>query len=122
MQTFTLAMRSVFRYVFLCIALVAILWALLPDNRLFLQSLLLGMSASVINGLVLFAKTYRIGLFATDPTVRPKGTGMMTRIVLAGFVVYLTMRFPHLFILSGALIGLFLVPGFTLLFGYRFFK
>lgn len=122
MQTFTLAMRMTFRYAFFCVALVAILWALLPAYRPFLQSLLLGMAGSLLNGAVLFSKTWRIGQMTTDPTVRPKGTGMMQRLLVAGFAVFLTMRFPHLFQLPGVLIGLFLFQLLSLLFVYRSFK
>ncbi|GAA4720716.1 hypothetical protein [Brevibacillus fulvus] len=122
MQTFTAAMRMTFRFAFYSIAITAILWALLPQHRLFLQSLLLGMGGSLLNGAVLLSKIWRVGLFATDPTVRPKGTGMLQRLLIAGFVVFLTIRFPDLFILSGALIGLFLVPLLSLPFVYRSLK
>jgi ATP synthase protein I len=122
MQTFTLAMRMTFRYAFFCMALVAILWALLPGHRLFLQSLLLGMVGSLLNGTVLVSKVWRIGQMAVDPTVRPKGSGMLQRLLVAGFAVFLTARFPHIFTLSGVLIGLFLVQLLGFLFVYRSFK
>jgi ATP synthase protein I len=122
MQTFTLAMRMTFRYAFLCMAITAILWALLPQYRLFLQSLLLGMSGSLLNGTLLFSKTWRIGQMAVDPTVRPKGTGMLQRLLVAGFAVFLTLRFPQTFMFSGVLIGLFLFQLIGFLFVYRSFK
>ncbi|MFD2368443.1 hypothetical protein ACFSO0_00205 [Brevibacillus sp. GCM10020057] len=122
MQTFSLAMRATFRYAFFSMAIVAILWALLPLYRLFLQSLLLGMACSLVNGTVLFSKTWRIGQMAVDPSVRPKGTGMLQRLIVAGFAVFLTMRFPHLFGLAGVLIGLFLFQVLGFLFVYRSFK
>ncbi len=122
MQTFTSAMRMVFRYAFFSMAIVMALWALLPERRLFLQSLLLGMAASVINGAVLWSKTWRVGESAVNPKVRPKGTGMMQRLVVAGFAVYLTMRFPEHFMLAGVLIGLFLIQLLSLLLVNRFLK
>lgn len=122
MQTFSSAMRATFRYAFFCMAVATILWAVLPDYRLFLQSLLLGMAGSLVNGTVLFSKTWRIGQMTVDPSVRPRGTGMLQRLVMAGFVVFLTMRFPHLFVLSGVLIGLFLFQVLSFLFVYRSFK
>jgi ATP synthase protein I len=122
MQTFTLAMRRTFRYAFFCMAVVVILWALLPEYKQFLQSLLLGMSGSLLNGAVLLSKTWRVGQMAVDPTVRPKGTGMMQRLLVVGFAVYLTIRFPHLFVLSGVLLGLFLVQLLSFLFVYRSLK
>lgn len=122
MQTFSLAVRATFRYAFFSMAIVVILWALLPSYRLFLQSLLLGMACSLVNGTVLFSKTWRIGQMAVDPNVRPKGTGMLQRLIVAGFAVFLTMRFPHLFGLAGVLIGLFLFQVLSFLFVYRSFK
>jgi|GEM_PF-604830 len=122
METFTLAIRRVFRYVFLCMAAMSFLWAFLPEHRLFLQSLLLGSLISVVNGLVLLSKTWRVGRSAVDPAVRPKGTGMFQRIVTVLFAAYLTIRFPEMFVISGVLIGVFLVPFFSLLFVYRSFK
>lgn len=122
MQTFTAAMRATFRYAFICMAIVSILWALFPEHRLFLQSLLLGMAGSLVNGTVLFSKTWRIGQMAVDPSVRPRGTGMLQRLVVAGFAVFLTMRFPHLFVLFGVLIGLFLFQVLSFLFVYRSIK
>jgi ATP synthase protein I len=122
MQTFTLAMRITFRYAILCMAIAAILWALLPQYRLFLQSLLLGMSGSLLNGTLLFSKTWRIGQMAVDPSVRPKGTGMLQRLLVVGFAVFLTIRFPQTFTFSGVLIGLFLFQLIGFLFVYRSFK
>ncbi len=122
MQTFTSAMRMIFCCAFLCMALVAILWGLLPAHRLFLQSLLVGMAASLVNGAVLLSKTWRVGQAAVDPATRPKGTGMMQRLLVVSFAVYLTVRFPASFTLSGVLIGLFLIQILSLLFVYRSFK
>ncbi|UFJ62021.1 ATP synthase subunit I [Brevibacillus sedimenti] len=122
MHTFTSAMRAAFRYAFVCMALVVILWALLPQHRLFLQSLLLGMGGSVLSGTLLVSKTWRIGRMAVDPNVRPKGTGMLQRLLVAGFAVFMTIRFPHLFVLSGVLIGLFLFQVLGFFFVYRSFK
>jgi ATP synthase protein I len=115
-------MRAAFRYAFVCMALVVILWALLPQHRLFLQSLLLGMGGSVLSGTLLVSKTWRIGQMAVDPNVRPKGTGMLQRLLVAGFAVFMTIRFPHLFVLSGVLIGLFLFQVLGFFFVYRSFK
>jgi len=122
MQTFSSAMRVTFRYAFFCLAIAAILWAVLPDYRLFLQSLLLGMACSLVNGTVLFSKTWRIGQMAVDPSVRPKGTGMLQRLLVSGFAVFLTIRFPDLFGLAGVLIGLFLFQALSILFVYRSIK
>ncbi|MCM3077520.1 ATP synthase subunit I [Brevibacillus invocatus] len=122
MQTFTAAIRATFRYAFFCVSIVLILWALLPEYRIFLQSLLLGMSGSLMNGAVLFSKVWRVGQSTIDPGVRPKGTGMLTRILVAGFAVFLTIRFPETFVVSGVLIGLFLYLVLGSISVYRSFK
>lgn len=122
MQTFTIAMRRTFRFTIIGIAVTAILWALLPQYQLFLQSLLLGMGGSLLNGLILLSKTWRVGQMAENPTVRPRGTGMTSRLATVAIVVFLTIRYPQLFTLSGVLIGLFLFQGLGSYFVYRSFK
>lgn len=122
MQTFTMAMRRTFRYTIIGIAITAILWALLPQYQLFLQSLLLGMGGSLLNGLILLSKTWRVGQMGENPSVRPRGTGMTSRLATVAIVVFLTIRYPHLFTLSGVLIGLFLFQGLGSYFVYRSFK
>lgn len=122
MQNFSTAMRKTFAYAFYCTSIVAILWAMLPDYRLFLQSLLVGMGVSLINGAVLVAKTWRVGQVADNPSLRPKGTGMLQRLITVAFAVYLTIRFPNLFIVSGELIGFFLIQILCLPFVYRSLK
>ncbi len=121
MQTFTSAMRLTFRYAFFCMAGCVILWALLPEYKVFLQSLFTGMFASTINGAVLVSKTMTIGKAAVEGK-RPRGTGMLQRLIVAVFAVYLTVRFPDLFVLSGIIIGLFLIQLLSLLFVYRSLK
>lgn len=118
MQEFTTAMRQTFRFAFFATAATVILWALLPEHRVFLQSVFTGMFASTINGAVLFSKAWK----STMPKSRPRGTGMLQRFVMVAFVAYLTIRFPDLFVISGALIGLFLIQVISLLFVYRSFK
>jgi ATP synthase protein I len=122
MHNFAEAMRKTFRYAMICTALTAILWALLPQERLFLQGLLLGMAGSLLNGSILLNKTWRIGQMAENPAVRPRGTGMAQRLLIVAFAVFLTIRFPHLFALTGVLIGLFLFQALGFYFVYRSFK
>lgn len=118
MHEFTSAMRQTFRFSFYFMAGCVILWALLPEYKVFLQSVFVGMFASTINGAVLFSKAWKI----TQPSSRARGTGMVQRFVMVAFVAYLTVRFPELFVLSGVLVGLFLIQVLSLLFVYRSFK
>lgn len=122
MESFTLAMRKSFRYAFYCLALVMILLALLPEYKVLWQSLLLGIGAGMVNTVVLLGKVWRVGMMAEDPTVRPRGTGFLQRILVAGIAGYLTVLFPHLFALPGVLIGLFLVQGLGFILVYRSIK
>lgn len=122
MQTFNLAMRRTFRYTFIGIAITAILWALLPQHHVFLQSLLLGMGGSLLNGAILLNKTWRVGQMGEDPSVRPRGTGWASRLATVAIVVFLTIRYPDLFTFSGALIGLFLFQAVGSFFVYRSLK
>lgn len=122
MQNFAQAMRQSFRYTVIIMAIAAAIWAILPEYRLFTQSLLLGITGGLLNGIILLNKTWRVGQVANDPSVRPRGTGMASRLATAAFVVILTVRFPQLFILSGALIGLFIFQIFSFFFVYRSLK
>jgi ATP synthase protein I len=122
MQNFAEAMRKTFRYAIICVAITAILWALLPQERLFLQSLLLGYAGSLLNGSILLNKTWRVGLSVENPAIRPRGTGMASRLAVVAIAVFLTIRFPHLFVLSGVLIGIFLFQVLGFFFVYRSFK
>lgn len=118
MQEFTTAMRQTFRFAFFFMAASVILWALLPEHRVFLQSIFAGMFANTINNAVLFSKAWK----STKPDSRPRGTGMLQRFVMVAFLAYLTVRFPEIFVISGALIGFFLIQVVSLLFVYRSFK
>ncbi|MBO8165550.1 MAG: ATP synthase subunit I [Brevibacillus sp.] len=109
MQFFTSQMRMIFSFAFFALAVVAVLWGVLPDFRVFLQSLFLGMITSTINGAVLFAKTWRVGLAASNPAMRPRGTGMLQRFLLASLAIYWAISLPQHFVLSGVLAGLFLI-------------
>lgn len=119
MEAFAFAMRKTFRYSFWLLALLVVLFVLLPDHEVMLQSLLLGTVAGIINTIVLAGKVWVVGQTADNPDVRPKGTGTMLRFMIAGLSAYLTFLFPHIFTLSGVLIGLFLVQGISFLLVYR---
>ncbi|WP_232697902.1 ATP synthase subunit I [Brevibacillus daliensis] len=122
MQNFTTAIRHVIRLISIVIAVIALLWFILPEHRIFLQSLLVGALASLVNGLVLFAKTWRVGRFVEDPSIKPRGTGMVTRFAVSIFAVFLAVRFTDLFVISGVLLALFLFQAISLFFIYRSIK
>lgn len=122
METFALAMRKTFRYSFYILALFAILLVLLPDHQILLQSLLLGTGAGIVNTLVLASKVWIVGQMGENPEIRPKGTGTMLRLMIAGLAAYTTFLFPHIFTLAGVLIGLFLIQGLSYLIVYRNLK
>lgn len=108
MQEFVSLMRTVFRFTLLVLVAAAILRYLLP-YPLFFQGFLLGTSISLINGLVLYRKTIRIGEAAVDPAKRPRGIGMLERMLLIGSTAYFAFRYPQYFSLIGVLTGLFVL-------------
>lgn len=122
MEAFALAIKKAFRYSFYLLAGLAILMVVLPEHKIFLQSLLLGVGAGILNVMVLAGKVWTVGLMADDPAVRPKGTGTFFRFMVAGLAAYLTFLFPHLFTLSGVLLGLFFIQGLIYLIVFRNFK
>lgn len=115
MQPFFSQMRVIFTLAFLSLALVAILWAVVPAHRLLLQSLFLGMLCSTINGAILFSKTWRVGQAAVDPRIRTRGTGMVQRFLLIGLTLYTSVAFPQHFMLVGVLCGMFLIQVLSVL-------
>lgn len=122
METFAFAMRKTFRYSFYILALFAILLVLLPEYKVLLQSLLLGTGAGILNTIVLAGKVWVVGQIADNPEVRPRGTGTVLRLMIAGLAAYTTFLFPQIFTLAGVLVGLFLVQGLSYLIVYRNLK
>ncbi|MDC0761596.1 ATP synthase subunit I [Brevibacillus sp. AG] len=119
MEAFALAMRKTFRYSLWCMALFVILMIVLPEHKVFLQSLVLGTVTGIINTSVLASKVWVVGQMADDPNIRPKGTGTMLRFMIAGLAAYTTFLFPHMFTLSGVLLGVFLIQGISYLLVFR---
>ncbi len=114
MQTFYTAVRNIIRCVLWSIALIGVLWFLLPDYRLFFQSLLLGSFASLINGLLLYLKVWKI----TGNIGKTKGIGMVQRFAVTIIAVFVALRFPELFQIIGVIIGLLVFQVFSIIFVY----
>ncbi|AIG28703.1 ATP synthase subunit I [Brevibacillus sp. 7WMA2] len=114
MQTFYTAVRNIIRCVLWSIALIGVLWFLLPDYRLFFQSLLLGSFASLINGLLLYLKVWKI----TGNIGKTKGIGMVQRFAVTIIAVFIALRFPELFQIMGVIIGLLVFQVFSIIFVY----
>lgn len=115
MDRFSLYGKRVFVSTAYAIVLASALWLIVPENRIFFQSLILGMLTSLLNGWIAFMKTKQVA----DPESKVRGTGMFSRLLLSVFAIYLTMRFPEIFTLSGVLIGLFVTQFFSLIFALR---
>ncbi|MCF6093219.1 ATP synthase subunit I [Microaerobacter geothermalis] len=111
-------MKKLFQIASFFFLATGLLWLVVP-NRSFIQGLLLGMAVSLINGVILFMKTYQLGKYMNQGKRRIGGMGMMQRMLLAGFAVYVSVKRPELFSLAGVLIGLFLIQILTLLLSFR---
>lgn len=114
MEEFASSFRIITRYSFFSLIFVVILWLILPQ-KVFLQGLMLGIVASIINGLILYIKTMQAGEAAATGK-RARGIGMLQRLLIAGFVIYVSARLPHIFSFYGVLIGLFSLQLITLIF------
>ncbi|HET7627005.1 MAG TPA: ATP synthase subunit I [Bacillales bacterium] len=114
MQEFAVYAKKVFLSTLWAMLAVVPLWVILP-YRTFLQGLLLGMITSLLNGLITWRKTKQITAAASGQGRRPLGAGMLSRMALAVFAVYLTYRFPDIFSFAGVLSGLFVLQLFSLL-------
>ena len=114
MEEFASSFRIIVRYSFFSLIIVVFLWLILPQ-KVFFQGLMLGMVASMINGLILYIKTMQAGDAAVAGK-RARGIGMLQRLLIAGFVIYMSARLPHIFSFYGVLIGLFSLQLITLIF------
>jgi len=114
MEEFATSFKAIVRYSFFSLIGVVFLWLLLPQKVL-LQGIMLGMVASIINGFILYIKTMQAGEAVTTGK-KVRGMGMLQRLLIAGFVVYMSARLPHIFSFFGVLIGLFSLQFITLIF------
>ncbi len=114
MEEFASSFRIIVRYSFFSLIIVVFLWLILPQ-KVFFQGLMLGIVASMINGLILYIKTMQAGDAAVAGK-RARGIGMLQRLLIAGFVIYMSARLPHIFSFYGVLIGLFSLQLITLIF------
>lgn len=114
MEEFASSFKTIARYSFFSLIFVVFLWLILPQ-KVFLQGLMLGMVASIINGLILYIKTMQTGEAAATGK-KARGFGMLQRLLIAGFVIFMSARLPHIFLFYGVLIGLFSLQFITLIF------
>lgn len=109
MESFYLSMKKVAQYTCYIAAIAVLAWLILVSHRVFIQGFLLGLFVSACNGLILFIKTKQVGEMTVDPSKRVRGTGMLQRMLLGGFAVYMADRLPHIFAVLGVVAGLFVV-------------
>lgn len=109
MESFNHAMRKIVQYSCYIAVAAIIVWLIMPSQRISVQGFLLGLLVSAWNGYILYVKTKRVGESALDPSRRARGIGMLQRMLLAGFAVYVSAHFPHLFSMLGVFTGLFVV-------------
>lgn len=116
MKSFNSYTKQVFLSTLYALMLVSVMWFILPF-KLFIQGILLGMVFSLIIGNVTRVKTKQISEAAVDQTKRKvRGSGMMTRMLLVIFAIYLTTKYPDYFSAGGAILGLLSVT--IISFGY----
>ncbi|HJV46085.1 MAG TPA: ATP synthase subunit I [Bacillota bacterium] len=109
MESFYLSMKKVARLTCYITAIAVLAWLVLASHRVFTQGFLLGIFISACNGVILLIKTKQIGEMTVDPSKRVRGTGMLQRMLLGGFAVYMADRLPHIFSVLGVVSGLFVV-------------
>lgn len=96
----------------------ALAWYVYPAYQPFTAGLILGMAASLINGLILAQKTAQASEYAMGLRKRVLGTGMLQRFLIAIFAIYVGIKFPVTFHYTGIIIGLMVVTILSLLYGY----
>lgn len=109
MESFRNSMQKIVQYSCYVAAAAVLVWLIMPTQRIVVQGFLLGLFVSAWNGYILYVKTKRVGEAALDPSKKARGIGMLQRMLLAGFAVYVSTRMPHLFSVYGVFAGLFVV-------------
>jgi ATP synthase protein I len=100
-----------------------IAWYLYPTYQPFIAGLMVGMVASLINGLILAHKMVQAGEYAMGLRKRVLGTGMLQRFLMAIFAIYIGIKFPVYFHYTGIIIGLMVVTILSLLYAlWQFLK
>ncbi len=119
MNDFWIPVSRVLRMTFYVLLLSLIPWYF-SSGRLFWQGFMLGIAVSLLNGLILMRKTIQTGEAAVKGG-RMKGTGMLQRFVMAVFAVYVALKFPELFSLTGVIGGLTVLPLISFLVFYFYY-
>lgn len=122
MHEFDSYTRKVFQSAIFTLVVIVALWLFTP-YKVFIQGLFLGVIISLFNGWLTYIKTKQLTDAALNPTDsrKPRGAGMVSRMFAAIFAVYLSIKFPTIFSLTGVFIGLFVTQLYALFHSFILF-
>ncbi|XID91154.1 ATP synthase subunit I [Paenibacillaceae bacterium WGS1546] len=105
-------LRKASRAALLFLSLCIMLWALLPDWRIYTAGVSLGVAASLVNAYLLRKRVSWIGIVFKDNPDPPRRVGMglgsrLAMVLLAAMIAY---RFPETFHLPSVMYSCFFMP------------
>lgn len=115
MHDYTGHVIKVTRITLFFLSLCLVVWALMPSIRPQVGGLMVGVVASIVNGIFLAWKVNRVGQAAIEPSKRKTGLGFLTRAAVVVLSVIVSERL-HLS-LAATVAGLFSFQLATLLLG-----
>lgn len=97
-----------------------LVWAFLPDWRIYAAGVILGVVASVINGMMLRRRVDMIGtVFTNNPNAPRKASlGLASRLATVLLVAMVAYKYPETFHLPSVLLSCFFMPIVTLVLAY----
>lgn len=113
-------LRKSSRVAMLFLSLCIMLWAVLPDWRIYTAGVSLGVAASLVNAYLLRKRVAWIGIVFKDNPDPPRRVSMglasrLAMVLLAAMVAY---RFPEHFHLPSAMYSCFFMPVVSLIVAY----
>ncbi|MFS1510896.1 ATP synthase subunit I [Chengkuizengella sp. SCS-71B] len=109
--------KNAYKITLYVLAVCFVTWALLPDYRVYIAGLILGIIVSLINARYLQWKIELMSEVAIKKVKRRVNDGFMTRASLALIAVVISFKFEQHIAFSTTLAGLFFVQLVTLLLG-----
>ncbi len=104
-------MKTALRIIMMVISLLLLIWAFYPEGRAIAAGLIVGLVASLVNGIILQRKIERLTQTVLDESApRMKGIGLGSRVAMVLVVAMIGYRFPDHINLPAALAACFIVP------------
>ncbi|WP_281883186.1 ATP synthase subunit I [Paenibacillus sp. YYML68] len=115
---------SIYRAALFFLSALLLVWAFVPDYRVYVNGLILGSAVSLINAWILSVKIEALTKVILDKSEdsgrRRFNMGFISRISVALLAIIIAVKVPHLFHIAATIIGFAFVQVVVLLKGLFF--